>query len=148
MVITEAAKNKFENIGGFIKYSLLNATDDGLVGIWESIDEVCIETDCVIWRSCEAGTNGGAEQGDCDNVFVIERSSLEHDIKLIDYDHDGLNGPNFKVELNLIKDKVGEGEDSHTIWKCKCGAEHSYHLDRLGFGYKEEILKDHYNDRL
>jgi Fe-S cluster assembly iron-binding protein IscA len=88
MNISDSAKEQFKQIGGIIKYSLNGGGCSGLIGKWELIDKIDNNEDVIIWRSCEAGTEGGimAEQEECLNMFVIDSFSLEHmDNATIDY---------------------------------------------------------------
>ena len=102
--ITDSAKKQFKEIGGIIRYSLNGGGCSGLIGRWEIADEVDNDKDVIIWRACEAGTNGGevAEQEDCTSMLIIDTFSIEHmDGATIDYagSSPAWINPAFKVSI-------------------------------------------------
>jgi Fe-S cluster assembly iron-binding protein IscA len=106
IIVTDTAINKLKEIGGIVKYSLVDgyvAGGDssgkfsGLMGKWETLDKINLDLDCIIWKD------------ELNNVFVIDNISLKHmDEATIDF-NGGPFSPSFKVSMH-DKMSYGHGE--------------------------------------
>jgi Fe-S cluster assembly iron-binding protein IscA len=99
MIITDAAKNQFNEIRGIIRYSLNGGGCSGLIGKWEGNSKINEEVDIIVWKS----------ENDDDTMFVIDSFTIEHLNKAtIDFTG-GPFAPAFKVSMT-DKKSCGCGE--------------------------------------